>query len=103
MNKDKISGKVNQVTGRIKESVGETVGNQKLANEGVVDQAKGAAKETWGNAKDAAKDSAQRHQEQTEERANEARSKVRTTVQDVRDKINEKIDARNRDDRQRTA
>jgi hypothetical protein len=30
------------------------LGNQKVANQGIVDQAKGAAKETWGNAKDAA-------------------------------------------------
>ncbi len=43
-----------QVAGRVKQGVGETLGNQKLANQGVADQVKGAAKETWGNAKDAA-------------------------------------------------
>ena len=54
MNKDQISGKVDQAVGKVKQGVGEAVGNQDLANRGVVDQATGAAKETWGNAKDAA-------------------------------------------------
>jgi uncharacterized protein YjbJ (UPF0337 family) len=54
MNKDEISGKVDQVVGKVKQGVGEAIGNQKVANQGVIDQAKGAAKETWGNAKDAA-------------------------------------------------
>src|ERR1019366_10437239 len=47
VNKDQVSGKVEQALGKVKQSVGETVGNEKLANQGVVDQAKGAAKETW--------------------------------------------------------
>src|SRR6202021_3346243 len=54
MNTQKVEGKFDQVAGKIKQSVGEAVGNQKLANSGVADQVKGAAKETWGNAKDAA-------------------------------------------------
>ncbi len=54
MNTEKIEGKFDQVAGKIKQSVGEAVGNQKLANSGVADQVKGAAKETWGNAKDTA-------------------------------------------------
>ena len=37
MNKEQISGKVDQAVGKVKQSVGETVGNQKLANKGVVD------------------------------------------------------------------
>jgi len=47
MNKDEISGKVDQVVGKVKQGVGEAIGNQKVANQGVIDQAKGAAKETW--------------------------------------------------------
>ena len=54
MNKEEISGKVDQVVGKVKQGIGEAIGNQKVANQGVIDQAKGAAKETWGNAKDAA-------------------------------------------------
>ena len=48
MNKDQVSGKVEQAVGKVKQRVGETVGNEKLANQGVADQAKGAARETWG-------------------------------------------------------
>jgi len=46
MNKDKISGKVDQAVGKVKQGVGEAIGNQKVANQGVIDQARGAAKET---------------------------------------------------------
>ena len=35
--------------------MGEAISNEKLANKGIAEQAKGAVKETWGNAKDAAK------------------------------------------------
>jgi uncharacterized protein YjbJ (UPF0337 family) len=44
VNKDQVSGKVEQAVGKLKQSVGETVGSEKLANQGVVDQAKGAEK-----------------------------------------------------------
>ena len=46
MNKDQVSGKAEQVVGKVKQRVGEALGNDKLANQGVVDQARGAAKET---------------------------------------------------------
>jgi uncharacterized protein YjbJ (UPF0337 family) len=62
MNKDQVTGKVEQAAGRVKQGVGETLGDQKLANQGVADQVKGAARETWGNAKDAAGVAADRHQ-----------------------------------------
>jgi uncharacterized protein YjbJ (UPF0337 family) len=61
VNKDQVSGRVEQAVGKVKQSVGETFGNETLANRGVVDQAQGAAKETWGNAKDAAKEVQQSH------------------------------------------
>ena len=42
-----MSGKAERALGKVKQSVGEALGNEKLANQGVVDQVKGAAKETW--------------------------------------------------------
>ena len=45
MNKDQVSAKVEQAIGSVMQSVGE-VWNEKLANQGVADQAKGATKET---------------------------------------------------------
>jgi len=46
MNKDQVTGKVERVAGRVKQGLGEVIGNKKLANQGVADQVKGAAKET---------------------------------------------------------
>jgi uncharacterized protein YjbJ (UPF0337 family) len=80
VNKDQVSGKTEQALGKVKQSVGETLGNEKLANQGVVDQAKGAAKETWGNPKDAAKDVRQSHQNAANDKAHERRNKLSQSV-----------------------
>ena len=61
MNKDQVGGKIDQTVGKVKQKVGETVGNQHLANEGVADRAKGAVRETWGNVKDDANKTAEAH------------------------------------------
>ena len=92
MNKDQVSGKAEQALGRVKQSVGETLGNEKLANQGVVDQAIGAAKETWGNAKDAAKEVRQSRQNVATDKAHERRNKISQSVQDAKDKASDKID-----------
>ncbi len=52
MNKETVTGKFDQVAGAIKQKVGEAFKDQSLANSGVAEQVKGAAKETWGKAKD---------------------------------------------------
>src|ERR1700723_4216843 len=103
MNKDQVTGKVEQAAGRVKQGVGETLGNQKLANSGVADQVKGAAKETWGNAKDAAavaNDEARArtdvktegYKERGEDAAHNAREKIAATAQHLKDSVNEKLD-----------
>jgi uncharacterized protein YjbJ (UPF0337 family) len=99
MNKDQVTGKVEQVAGRVKQGVGETLGNQKLANQGVADQVKGAARETWGNAKDAAGVTADRKQKEAEVKANDARAGVRDKVGEMHDSINEKLDAHKANER----
>ena len=53
MNESNVSGKFDQVVGKIKQGVGEAVGNENLANQGAADQVKGNVKETWGDVKDA--------------------------------------------------
>jgi uncharacterized protein YjbJ (UPF0337 family) len=50
-----------------------------------VDQAKGAAKETWGKAKNAVQEVHQSH-------TNERRNKISQSVQDAKEKANDKID-----------
>jgi uncharacterized protein YjbJ (UPF0337 family) len=92
MDKDRIAGKFDQGIGKAKEKVGEAVGNQKLANQGVADQVKGAAKETWGNAKDAARTTHDRHAAETEEAANVDRERFTDKVAEIKKKANAKID-----------
>ncbi|MHB1935929.1 MAG: CsbD family protein [Acidobacteriaceae bacterium] len=86
MNKDQVAGKADQVKGKIKQGVGEAVGNDDLANRGVGDQVKGAAKETWGNVKDAANKTHEQH-------AHDTRENVSRTVEDTKNRVNDKIDA----------
>lgn len=102
MNKDQVTGKVERAAGRVKQGVGEVLGNQKLANEGVADQVKGAAKETWGNAKDAAATTADRHHTEAEHNANDARARVSNKVDEVREAVNDKIDAHKIHEREKT-
>jgi uncharacterized protein YjbJ (UPF0337 family) len=92
VNEDQIFGKIQQAVGKVKQGVGETLGNEKLANQGVVDQLKGAAKETWGNAKDASKEAHQSHQKVATDKAHERRNKISRSVQNAKEKANEKID-----------
>jgi uncharacterized protein YjbJ (UPF0337 family) len=86
MNKHHISGKMDQATGKVKEKMGTALNNQRLANSGVADQIKGAAKEVWGNVKDATKDDARKH-----EQSNETRRRVTEKTQEMKNRANQKI------------
>ena len=81
------------------QGVGEALGNQKLANQGVADQVKGVAKETWGNVKDAAAVTADRHHKEAERKADDARAGVREKVDEIHDNVNERIDAHKANER----
>jgi len=91
VNKNQVVGKVKQAVGKVKQSVGETLGYEKLANQGVVDQAKGAAEETWSNAKNTAKVVQRSHKNVATEKVHERRNKISQSVQNVKEKANEKI------------
>ena len=80
MDKDQVAGKFDQTVGKAKEKLGDAVGNQKLANQGVADQVKGAAKETWGNVKDAAHTTQDRHAAETEDSASVNRERFTDKV-----------------------
>lgn len=56
MNKDQVSGRIEEAKGNIKEVAGKAVGNEKLQGEGVADQAAGKVQKTYGDAKEATKD-----------------------------------------------
>ncbi len=92
MDKDRVSGKFDQAVGKVKQTVGEAVGNSKLANEGVADQVKGSAKDTWGNVKDAARTSHDRQEHEVANTEVHHREGLSEKVAETRDKINAKID-----------
>lgn len=47
-NKDEVKGAFDRAKGKVKETVGEAVGNERLEAEGNVDQAKGNVQQTYG-------------------------------------------------------
>jgi uncharacterized protein YjbJ (UPF0337 family) len=104
MNPQKVEGKFDQVAGKIKQSVGEAIGSQKLANAGAAEQIKGAAKETWGKAKDAAEAVREQNRSRASAKgenlkAHEVRGKVTVTAQNIKNKVSEKLDNMKREHR----
>lgn len=97
MNENTAEGKFDQVKGKVKQGIGEAVGNDRLANSGAADQVKGAAKESWGAAKDAFRDSTTPATTTTDDTdpattAHDVRQKVVSTAQNVKDDVKEKAD-----------
>jgi len=92
VNKDQVSGKIDQAVGKVEQKVGQGVGSEKLANKGVVKQATGAVKETWGDAKNAAKQIHESHKEAASEKAAQKRETISQSVDDAKDKAKGKIE-----------
>lgn len=103
MNKHTVSGKIDQTAGRIKEKVGDVIGNQKLANAGIAEQIKGIAKQTYGNVQDTAKATArhaqvhlQSHKDDlrrySNEKSKELREGIRETAESLQKKVNNTLD-----------
>ncbi len=103
MNKDQITGKFDQTAGKLKEKLGDAVGNEKLANSGAAQQVKGAAEETWGKVKDTAStahDNASSNaavegnfmKQRAENAGHDLREKVTSTAHNLKDKIGNKLD-----------
>jgi uncharacterized protein YjbJ (UPF0337 family) len=83
MNKSHVTGGIDEAVGKVKESIGNATGNEKLANEGAAQQVKGAAKQTWGNVKDSANEAsalAWTRVNKTEARAGEKSHELRDKV-----------------------
>jgi len=98
MNKSTAAGKFDQVKGKVKQSVGEAIGNERMANSGAADQVKGAAKEAWGHTKDAANavhDDVSAHSEEHrasakvrgEEAAHNVRESITNAAQNVKHSV----------------
>jgi uncharacterized protein YjbJ (UPF0337 family) len=99
MNIDQIKGKAQNAFGKMEESVGNAIGNQNLANAGAEDRLKGAAKETWGNAKDTVNEvrdtahtSAAVHADHATVAGESFRDKVVNGAENLKNSINAKLD-----------
>lgn len=56
MEKEQVTGKLDEAKGKAKQAAAGVTGNRNLRNEGVVDEGKGKVKEAYGDVKDAVKD-----------------------------------------------
>jgi len=96
MNTTHAEGLIDQAKGKVKQVVGETFNNEKLANEGAADQVKGHAKEAWGNVKDAASDISSRKSADAEVHAESAghdlREKITHAAEHAKESINRGIE-----------
>ena len=55
MEKEQVTGKVDEVKGKVKQGVGAATDDPALQNEGAVDETKGKVKQAYGNFKDTVK------------------------------------------------
>lgn len=97
MNETKAEGLFDKAKGKIKEALGDTFGDQSLANSGAADQVKGNAKETLGNVKDAAHDVIHGNTTKTvgshvENTGHDARESVTSTAEEVKNSIKRGLD-----------
>ncbi len=86
-----LSGKFNQIAGKVKQTVGEATNNDKLANEGAAQQVKGHAEEAWGSVKHAANETAAEHNVVHENKAHDVRESIVSTAQNVKEHVQNAI------------
>ena len=55
MEKEQVTGKVDELKGKTKQAVASVIGNSNLHDEGIVDEGKGKLKQTYGDLKDTIK------------------------------------------------
>jgi uncharacterized protein YjbJ (UPF0337 family) len=92
MNTDQIKGKMQNAFGKTEEAVGEAVGSKNLSNAGTEDRVKGAAKETWGNAKDTVNEMHKTAKTQADVTTGTSRDKFASGVESVKNSANMKMD-----------
>jgi uncharacterized protein YjbJ (UPF0337 family) len=86
LDKDRVTGKIDQAVGKAKQKIGDAVGNDRLANQGVADQVKGSAKETVGNVTDAAHETAAADRETASEHITDAKNKINSKIENFKDR-----------------
>ena len=92
MNSDQLKGKLEQAVGHVKQGVGEAFGDEKTANEGLGDQVKGSARETWGNVKDATHTTGTTKEEAAADHSTAVRHNLSDKIADAKNAVNAHID-----------
>ena len=97
MNDSKAEGIFDEAKGKLKQALGETFNDQKLANSGAADEVKGHAKETWGNVKDTAQDlgksnTADRTAADAHQTGHDVRSSITSAAENAKDSIKRGLD-----------
>jgi uncharacterized protein YjbJ (UPF0337 family) len=99
MDTDQIKGKLQNAFGKTEEAVGKVIGSQNLSNAGTEDRLKGAATETWGNAKDTvhsvgttAHTEAAVHEDRAAVQGESLRDRFAAGAEHLKDNINAKMD-----------
>jgi uncharacterized protein YjbJ (UPF0337 family) len=96
MSTETIHGKIDEVTGKLKQAVGEATHNDKVANEGVGQQIKGHVEQAWGSVKDAVKETHEKHKPELEQHAHDIREKLTSTAQNAKEHIQHLVDPNNK-------
>ena len=99
-NDSSVKGKWDEVAGKVKQGVGEAVGNDSLANKGAAQQVKGHAEQAWGAVKDAAQttraeaetDYNTRRGPTSESAAHDVRESITSTAQNVKEHVEHGMD-----------
>ena len=92
MNESNTEGVFDQAKGKVKQALGETFNNEKLANEGAADQVKGHAKEAWGNVKDTANDIGSDHKAQAATDAHNTGHGLRDDITRAAESVKDSVD-----------
>jgi uncharacterized protein YjbJ (UPF0337 family) len=87
-----VKGKFNEAVGSVKQTVGEAIGNEKLANEGAADQVKGQGQQAWGSVKEGAADLKAQHEAKGHAEAHDVREKVVSTAQNMKESVQSGVD-----------
>ena len=88
---NKAKGKFDEVAGRIKQSTGEAMHNQSMANRGAVQQVKGHAEQALGAVQNAAADMHNRRMEEGRAQAHDVRERVTSTAQNAKERIEDSM------------
>jgi uncharacterized protein YjbJ (UPF0337 family) len=95
-NDSTIKGKIDEVTGKLKQSVGEMTGNDSAANAGAAQQVKGHAEQAWGSVKEGVEAAKERNKPEHDAKAHSLRESIVETAQNVKEHIQHAVSPDNK-------